>query len=223
LSRASALSPQRSCFWAAAVAGLPVVESMGSSQQPRRRTCLPSSLDVSGALIRRLLFPHVQHMECAALRQLLDAARTSSGAHTVALLDTREAAEFAVSHILGAVRVDPDAHTSPEAVRALLPDLGGGDSATFVVCYCSIGFRSSQLASALATHWPEGAGGGVHNLDGSIFQWVTDGYELVDLQGHATARVHTYSGLFGKMLAPEHRSRGLPAGRGGVETPLKAD
>ena len=80
-----------------------------------------------------------------------------------ALLDVRTEAEFAVSHLPGALRIDPDASPA-QVVAAIRPN-------TAVVVYCSVGYRSSQLAKRL-----QKAGvAGVSNLDGSIFQWANEG------------------------------------------------
>ena len=155
----------------------------------------PSALDVTDALIRRY-FPAVRHLQVAELQQLLGAGSATQ----LILLDAREPAEYAVSRIPGAANVSPSAHADPDAVRALLPAEGASD--TVVVFYCSIGFRSSQLASALMTHRPEWIGS-VYNLEGSIFRWANAGYALVSGPEEAAVAaqvVHPYSNLFGRML-----------------------
>lgn len=58
------------------------------------------------------------------------------------LLDVRTAAEFSVSHISGATRVDPD--TSLETLQPLLKS-----TQRPIVLYCSVGWRSSQLGQRL--------------------------------------------------------------------------
>lgn len=95
------------------------------------------------------------------------------------LLDVRTAAEFAVSRIAGARRVDPEA-----ATVALPKD-------TPIVTYCSVGYRSAKLAQRL-----QDAGfTNVRNLDGSIFQWANEGRAV----GPGT-KVHPYDKKWGALL-----------------------
>ena len=87
------------------------------------------------------------------------------------LLDVRTAAEFDVSRIAGAQRVDPDA-----AAVALPKD-------TQIVTYCSVGYRSAKFAQRL-----KAAGfTNVRNLEGSIFQWANEGRALEEI-GRASCR-----------------------------------
>ena len=103
------------------------------------------------------------------------------------LLDAREAAEFAVSHLPGAIRVDPEADA--EQVLAKI------DRARPVVVYCSVGYRSSALARRLI----KGGHAQTMNLEGSIFKWANEGRPLVR-DGGATQKVHPYDEKFGSML-----------------------
>lgn len=185
-----------------------------SPPPPSRGPCIPSALDFTDALIRRW-FPLVQHIQVAELQQIIEANGANgggSGGRRLLLLDAREPAEYTVSRIPGAVNVSPSAHTDPEVVRALVQAADGGDINNVVVCYCSIGFRSSQLVNALITHRPEYSGR-VYNLEGSIFRWATDGGVLVSgpQEGETAAAhvVHPFNALFGRMLDANLRSSAL--------------
>jgi rhodanese-related sulfurtransferase len=109
------------------------------------------------------------------------------------LLDVRTLAEWNVSHLPRARRVDPKA-TAQEAAGELPKDAR-------IVAYCSVGYRSGLLArrlrSAGFTH--------VQDLEGSIFQWANEGRPLVQ-DGHAARQVHPYSASWGKLLRPELRA-----------------
>ena len=73
------------------------------------------------------------------------------------LLDVRTAAEFQVSHLSGAQRVDPDASSV-----ALPKD-------TPIVTYCSVGYRSAKLAQRLQ----EAGFTNVRNLESSFWRkWL---------------------------------------------------
>lgn len=68
-----------------------------------------------------------------------------------------------------------------------------------MVCYCSVGYRSSLLANKLLPHL-QSQGIPVYNLKGGLFQWAIEGGEL---QGDIPHKVHQYSSLWGRLL-PEH-------------------
>ncbi|WP_412060610.1 rhodanese-like domain-containing protein [Rubrivirga sp. IMCC45206] len=108
------------------------------------------------------------------------------------VLDARTPAEYAVSHLPGAVRVDPGA--SPEA----LADVVG--EAERVVVYCSVGVRSAAVAERLRQQGVEAA-----NLDGSIFRWAGEGRPVVR-DGAPVREVHPYDAVWGKLLAPDLRA-----------------
>lgn len=107
------------------------------------------------------------------------------------LLDTRSLEEFAVSHLPGAVRVDPK---QPELDAIEFPTDGA------VVVYCSIGYRSAAIAQQL-----EALGvGSVHNLRGGIFAWANEGNPIVR-DSALVDEVHPYDALWGRLLRPELR------------------
>lgn len=107
------------------------------------------------------------------------------------LLDARTEAEFAVSHLARARRVDPSA-----TALELLPTLNTNQP---VVVYCAVGYRASLVALRL-----QRAGfTNVQNLEGAIFAWASEGRPLVRGTQPA-ARVHPYN-LFGrKLLDPRY-------------------
>lgn len=110
------------------------------------------------------------------------------------LLDVRKPEEFAVSRIPGAVNLDPDA--DPAAALAEL------SRARPVIVYCSVGWRSAEMARRMA------AAGfrDVTNMEGSIFQWVADGRPLVDAEGKPTERVHAFGPPWNWLVSPDHRA-----------------
>ena len=107
---------------------------------------------------------------------------------SVIILDAREPAEFAVSHIPGALYCGYDGFNS-----RLLDSL---DKSRPVVVYCSIGYRSEKIARKL-----QKAGfSKVSNLYGSIFEWVNRGYPVTDSSGQVTPRLHTYNRAWGRWV-----------------------
>ena len=112
------------------------------------------------------------------------------------LLDAREPDEYAVSHLPGAVRVDPDA-----GVDALLTSVLRDAAGRPVVVYCSVGLRSGSVAQRLTR-----AGvGEVYNLEGSIFRWANERRPLVR-GAEAVREVHPYNLTWGRLVRPAYRA-----------------
>jgi len=103
------------------------------------------------------------------------------------LLDARTPEEYAVSHLPGARRVDPDADAYP-ALDTLSAD-------AHVVVYCSVGVRSAKVAARLR----EQGFTNVSNLQGSIFQWANEGHPVVR-NGQMVQAVHPYDATWGRLL-----------------------
>jgi rhodanese-related sulfurtransferase len=103
------------------------------------------------------------------------------------LLDVRTEAEYAVSHIPGARRVDPEAQAS-QALAGLPVDRP-------IVAYCSVGYRSAALAQRLIAAGRKD----VYNLEGSIFQWANEGRPL-ERDGKPVSTVHPYNAWWGGRL-----------------------
>lgn len=129
----------------------------------------------------RAAHPDVRFVSTDSLAAWLDAAPRP------VLLDVRTEDEFAVSHLDGALRVDPD-----------LRDVTALDTLGFdrpIVTYCSIGYRSAALAEKL-----QAAGfTNVANLEGSIFMWANDG-RPVYRGGRRVHAVHPYDAVWGRLL-----------------------
>jgi rhodanese-related sulfurtransferase len=138
----------------------------------------------------RRKFPRVPQITPATLAtRIADPSRPAPQ-----LLDVREPAEFAVSRLPGAMRVNPSA-----LAGEVTPRLQPGRP---VVVYCSAGYRSSRLAERLiAAGVPE-----VSNLEGSIFAWANEGRPLESDAGRVRA-VHPYNAFFGRLLKPELRAK----------------
>lgn len=118
------------------------------------------------------------------------------------LLDARSETEYAVSHIPGAVRVDPDAGVN--AWRAAVAEARADDPAGEkpVVVYCSVGIRSARVAQALR----ESGVGDVRNVRGSLFRWAAEGRAMEDASGRPVTVVHPYDAVWGRLLPPERRA-----------------
>lgn len=134
-------------------------------------------------------FPDVEQMPPEELRQELENDSTPAPV----LLDVREEDEYAVSHLPGAIRVEPGSDAS-EALESLDPD-------TPIVAYCSVGYRSSALVKKLQ----ERGFTNVQNLEGSIFEWANRGYP-VERDGEEVREVHPFDEEWGALLHEDLRA-----------------
>ncbi|MFK7981744.1 MAG: rhodanese-like domain-containing protein [Saprospiraceae bacterium] len=98
----------------------------------------------------------------------------------VYILDAREKQEYNVSHIPNAKYIG---HT-----KMATDNLKDIPKDAKVVVYCSIGYRSEEIGEKMRQ---EGFTN-VHNLYGSIFEWVNNDFPIVDKNGKQTKQLHTY-------------------------------
>ena len=129
-------------------------------------------------------WPQVARIDVAELAGRID------GGDAPLIFDVREEAEFAVSHIRGArwaAKID-------EALALL----EGVPREREIVVYCSIGYRSAELAQRLG----DAGFTKVRNLDGSIFEWANSGH-AVFREGVRVHEVHPYNWIWGTLLDEE--------------------
>ncbi len=132
-------------------------------------------------------FPDVKHIDTTAVEQLL------KNKDAVQVVDVREPDEFKVSHLPGAINVPPES-SDEDVLAKIKPDHP-------VIVYCSVGWRSSEMAERL-----QAAGRtNVVNYAGSIFAWANAEQPLESSAG-ATKAVHPYDNHWGRYLKPEHRA-----------------
>jgi len=110
------------------------------------------------------------------------------------VLDARTEAEFDVSHLESARRMDP--------YRPSLGPLAGLPKDTSIVVYSSAGYRGARVASWLG----EQGYGNVQNLGSSLFQWANEGRPIFR-GGRPAEVVHPYDGQWGWLLEAEYRAR----------------
>ncbi len=116
-----------------------------------------------------------------------DLAKLDTSGDGVLLLDARTDAEFGVSRIHGAHRVDP--RMSATQFQSLF---GANLKGKKVVVYCAVGARSSGLVRRIDATAREAGAVGVYNLGGGIFRWHNEKRPLQGPSG-ATDEVHPFS------------------------------
>lgn len=118
----------------------------------------------------------------------LDHARDQVGEKGTYFLDTRESAEYNVSHIKNAIHVGYD-NFSLKSVSKIPKDAR-------IIVYCSIGARSGSIGEKLIV-----AGyTDVQNMYGGLFNWSNHSFPMVNNQSKATKRIHGYSKEWGKWI-----------------------
>ena len=103
----------------------------------------------------------------------------------IVLLDTREKREYEVSHLKDARWVG-FVNFNLKSVAAIPKDAN-------IVVYCPIGVRSGKIGEKLM----QAGFTNVHNLYGSIFEWVNQGNPVYDMTGKPTNKIHGYNWKWG--------------------------
>ncbi|XP_060068325.1 uncharacterized protein LOC132548475 [Ylistrum balloti] len=143
---------------------------------------------------------------------------TSDARRKLVILDCRPDEEYVISHLEGSVRVDFDKDVD-QIVKSLPEYLQPVENLanTDIVCYCSLGYRSSIVADKFQKYLKENSGSlpsgpefpAAVNLEGSLFKWANEGRHMVDSNGQKTNFAHPYSVVWGKLLHAELRKEKL--------------
>ena len=131
-------------------------------------------------------FETIEHVDASRLEAMAD--------QDLLVFDVRRQSEFDVSHLAGAVRIAPD--VSVDEFIASYSHLARGKSLVF---YCSVGQRSSALASRLRAELLNAGASEVYNLEGGIFRWHNDGRALVNAR-QASEYIHPYNAYWGRLV-----------------------
>jgi rhodanese-related sulfurtransferase len=136
-------------------------------------------------------FPQVQWISTEELARWRD----DPGRPQPVVLDARTQPEFELSHLRGALPIDP--------YRPSLKSVQGFAKDTPLVVYSSAGYRSARVAS-----WLGKAGySNVRNLAGSLFLWANEGRPLFREENRPTALVHPYDRRWGLLVQRRYRAQ----------------
>jgi rhodanese-related sulfurtransferase len=136
-------------------------------------------------------FPQVKWIESADLVRW----QADPGQPQPVVLDARTAPEFELSHLKGAVHIDP--------YRPSLRPLRGFPKDTSIVVYSSAGYRGARVAN-----WLDKVGyTKVANLAGGIFQWANEGKPIFKEETRPTAIVHPYDRKWGQLVEGRYRAQ----------------
>lgn len=153
-------------------------------------------------------FPLAHNVSTHWLEQRLHGSQEPLNPTPPKILDCRAEDEFNISHIDGAVRINYE--SSPEEILKLAEIDQSRKDPMDVVCYCSVGYRSSLVAEKLQDYIKKSTDTAstslsVYNLEGSLFKWANEKRHMVNSQGETTQFAHPYNAVFGKLLNSELR------------------
>ena len=128
-------------------------------------------------------YPYVTPLTTDALNAWMnDANRTAP-----MLIDTRSRPEFDISHLNKAIYAETRAE-----IDAVTANTAKDQE---IVVYCSVGFRSAQMASWLNSRGFKN----VHNLEGSLFEWANKDFPIYR-KNIRVKTVHPYDEDWGRLL-----------------------
>lgn len=147
-------------------------------------------------------YPSVQHLKSEDLNRSLEDSDSK-----IILFDVRAMEEFKVSRLKNAIHVEPFISTI-EFHKKFAKAIKGKT----VFFYCSVGLRSSQLATRVQQHLVSNGATGVYNLQGGIFSWHNEQRPLHDAKGK-TNLVHPYNRKWGKLVTRSNLTSYTPKER----------
>lgn len=104
------------------------------------------------------------------------------------ILDTRSAEEYAISSLPNAIWVG-----YPDMDKTVIDSLSKDQA---ILVYCSVGYRSERIGEQLL----ELGFTDVHNLYGGMFEWVNQGYSVVNSKHQWVDSIHGYAPSWGKWI-----------------------
>lgn len=125
----------------------------------------------------------------------------------VVVFDVREKQEYDVSHIAGAIHIEPNISEFD-----FLKNYAAQTQDKTVILYCSVGQRSSILARKVQTELMAQGADSVYNLEGGIFKWHNEQRPLQNQmtpssETEETTFVHPYNRFWGRMVNDQSRVR----------------
>jgi rhodanese-related sulfurtransferase len=106
------------------------------------------------------------------------------------LFDVREAEEFAMSHLPGAIRLDPGL-----SAAAFLAAHAARTAGAQVVFYCAVGWRSGKMLERVQAIVAQARPAAMYNLRGGMFRWRAEGLPMA-----GGAEVHHFDARWGRLL-----------------------
>ena len=135
----------------------------------------------------RRQFPGVQNISVADLKKKID------NEDDILIIDTRTEEEYNLSFIPNAKLLSYKSEKTDIAEFLRQNDVEKREA---VVCYCSLGYRSSVLAEKIQDIRPD-LQVEIYNLEGSIFKWVNSDLGVSNPSGDTVHCAHPFSLAWG--------------------------
>ena len=132
-------------------------------------------------------FPDVKNITVTDLKAKVD------NKDDILIIDSRTTEEYSVSFIPEAKHLSFKS-TESEVLEFLTENQA--ERRDLIVCYCSLGYRSSVLAGRIREYQPD-LQVEVYNLEGSIFKWVNSNLSVVNPSGDTVQSAHPFSYMWG--------------------------
>jgi len=147
----------------------------------------------------RARYPTVKHLSTSCLAALL------AKQDNIMLLDVREYQEYAVSHLPGAIQIEPLSASNQPGFRPSASAVRN----KIVIFYCSVGLRSSRMASEVQGELKRSGALNVYNLDGGLFAWHNQNRVMANRNGR-TEFVHPFDEKHKHLLCRQALARFEP-------------
>ncbi len=134
-------------------------------------------------------YPQLNHIQAGQFSKEIDRQPDN-----FVIFDVRERQEYEISHLPGAIWVEPGMSRT-----VFLNTHGQNLAGKTAVFYCSVGRRSSDMLSRVHTDLTQKGAPRSYNLTGGIFAWHNEGYGLVN-DISATENIHPYNSQWGKLI-----------------------
>ena len=114
------------------------------------------------------------------------------------VVDNRQQQEYNVSFINGAKLLE---FPLTENVLTEFVEKNVSDETEEIICYCSVGYRSSVVAGQLGAILAEKKKDDVkvYNLEGSMFKWVNEDRPVTNVKSETVCYAHPYSYMWGML------------------------
>jgi len=120
------------------------------------------------------------------------------------VFDVREPSEFGISHLDKAIQINPQTSTE-DFLNEFIDELEN----KHVVFYCSVGERSSLLATQLQKAIQDGGAKEVYNLVGGLFNWHNEKRPLMQ-EDTKTTLIHPYNRRWSRLIEDKDSIRYKP-------------
>lgn len=145
-------------------------------------------------------YPAIEHIEQEALNHM----QAGNSAAQMLIFDVREPGEFAVSHIKGAIRLDPSSYRTP-----FMKKWGKTLKGKTIIFYCSVGVRSTKMANYLKEDLKSSGVKKIYNLKQGLFAWANGARPMINKNGN-TPFIHPYDDHWGSLLKSKYLWQKFP-------------